>query len=100
MTTSRKSATPTRISIAEGLTKSKKEVPAASATTEAFAEKLVWLKNHRSYKEKFKNAGTKLSYTSLISWAAVEGIKNFPIFRSRWEEETSDGKKKYFINEF
>lgn len=94
----RKHATPTRISIAEGLKKTQQNVPAAAATVEVLAETLLLMRAR--HKDNFEAGGLSLSYFSMISWAVAEGIKQYPIFQCRWTEEIAGDKKKYFIDEF
>lgn len=83
----RRPASPTRRSIAKGLVKTIQNVPSPSVTVEVLAERIKTL--HSAYKDRFAELGIKLSYTSMFAWAAVERIKKFPIFRSRWEEDGS-----------
>jgi 2-oxoisovalerate dehydrogenase E2 component (dihydrolipoyl transacylase) len=77
---------PVRRTIAERLSRAKREVPHAYGVVEADVTDLVrWYEAHR---EGFQRQhGVRLTYTALFARAAVEALRAFPVVNAQWAED-------------
>ncbi|MDR5690321.1 MAG: dihydrolipoamide acetyltransferase family protein, partial [Armatimonadota bacterium] len=77
---------PVRRTIAERLSRAKREVPHAYGVVEADVTDLVrWFDAHR---EAFQQQhGVRLTYTALFARAAVEALRAFPVVNAQWADD-------------
>ncbi len=77
---------PLRRTIAERLSRAKREVPHAYGVVEADVTELVrWYEANR---ESFQRQhGVRLTYTALFARAAVEALRAYPVVNAQWAED-------------